>query len=338
MRVLRAHGNLPVMRARVLALAVFLGASLGAHEVAAGELAGLSLSWVAPADCPDQDALLARVGELIGERGGEQTHEPLEVLATVTPRDGGFVAELRTPQRGAERTRVLEAPSCIELTEASAVVIALAFSPPEETAPPVPAPAPPPAPVAPAAALPDETPEPDLVPRRSNTRLGTGAGVVTDFGTLAPVAIGFAVGIGGRYGRYLEHGIRVSIFPNRSSSVEGHPDQGVNIGLVAAALSLCFQPLSGQFVLAGCGELELGMLHVEGFGTPDHYSHDAPWVAPGLGLRAAYPEHGPFRVAMTADALFPTQQTKFTITNLGVAHELPIVAGRLGLLAELIFL
>lgn len=324
------------MRARVLAVGLALGASLGARAGSAAEPLGLSLRWSAPADCPDQQTLLARVAELVGERGGAQTHEPLEVLASVTPRDGGFVAELRTTQRGAERTRVLEAASCNELTEASAVVIALALSPPDETAQPAPLPAPTPA--APRAPVPDEAQPPDTPVRRSNTRLGTGAGVVTDFGTLAPVAVGFALGIGGRYGRYLEHGLRVSIFPNRSSTVEGHAEQGVNIGLVAAALSLCFEPFTGQLALAGCGELELGMLHVEGFGTPTRYNHDAPWVAPGLGVRVAYPERGPFRVAMTADALFPTEQTKFTITNLGVAHELPVVAGRLGLLAELIFL
>jgi len=325
-----------MMRARVLALGLGLAASLGAREGSAAEPLGLSLRWSAPLDCPDQQTLLARVTELVGERGGAETHEPLDVLASVTARDGGFVAELRTTQRGAERTRVLEAASCTELTEASAVVIALALSPPEELAPPAPPPGPPPP--ARETVLPDEAPPPDTVGRRSSTRVGTGAGIVTDFGTLAPVAVGFALGLGGRYGRYLEHGLRVSIFPNRSSTVDGHPEQGVNIGLVAAALSVCVEPFSWQVALAGCGELELGMLHVEGFGTPARYNHDAPWVAPGLGVRGAYPERGPFRVAMTADALFPTEQTKFTITNLGVAHELPVVAGRLGLLAELIFL
>lgn len=326
------------MRARVLALGIALAVSFGAREALAAELPGLSLSWAAPAECPDRESLLARVAELLGERGGEQTHAPLAVLATVTPRDGGFVAELRTTQRGAERTRVLEAPSCTELTEASAVVIALAFSPPEEAAPPAPAPAPAPPPIAPQAGLADDSQPPETVVRRSSTRLGAGAGIVTDFGTLAPVAVGFVAGLGGRYGRYLEHGIRLSVFPNRSATVDGHPDQGVNIGLVAGALSLCFEPLAGAFALGACGEIELGMLHVEGFGTPTRYTHDAPWVAPGLGVRGAFPERGPLRVAMTADALFPTEQTKFTITNLGVAHELPVVAGRLGLLAELIFL
>ena len=321
----------------MLGVAAAVAALLASSRAGAVELADLTLGWAAPVDCPDREALLARVAELLGARGGEQSHEPLDVSATVTSLPSGFRADLRTTQRGVERTRTLEAPSCSELTEASAVVIALALSPPEETprASPVPPVAAPPAPVA---DVPEAPTEPGGPRRRANVRLGVGGGLVTDFGTLAPVALGFAFGLGGRWGRYVEHAIRVSVFPTRSASIEGNPDQGVNLGLAAAALSLCFEPLSGPLELGACGELELGMLHVEGFGTPDRYSHDAPWVAPGLGLRTAYPEQGPVRVALTADALFPTEQTKFTITNLGVVHELPVVAGRVGLFAELIFL
>jgi hypothetical protein len=326
-----------MMRLSLLGLAVGVAALFGSSRAEAAELPDLTLGWAAPADCPDRDTLLARVAELLGARGGEQSHEPLDVSATVTLLQSGFRAELRTTQRGVVRTRTLEAPSCSELTEASAVVIALALSPPE--AAPVEAPvALPVAPAAPIADVSDAPAEPVGIRRHSNVRLGVGAGLVTDFGTLAPASLGFAFGLGGRWGRYVEHAIRVSVFPTRSASIDGNPDQGAKLGLAAAALSLCFEPFSGPLELGACGELELGMLHVEGFGTPDRYSQDAPWVAPGLGLRTAYPEHGPVRIALTGDALFPTEQTKFTITNLGVVHELPVVAGRLGLFAELIFL
>lgn len=337
MRFLRHHGDLPVMRARSLRSLIGVLALLGARQARAVELPDLSLGWQAPAGCPDHEALLARVAELLGARGGQQSHEPLEVSAFVTRLPSGFRAELRTTQRGAERTRTLEAASCSELTEASAVVIALALSPPEAAVAP-PAPLPPPALATPPVEAADALPPPAGIARRSSVRLGGGAGVVTDLGTLAPVSLGFAFGLGARYGRYVEHGVRLSVFPTRSASIEGHPEQGVNLGLVAAALSLCFEPLSLPLAVGACAELELGMLHVEGFGSPDRYSHDTPWVAPGLGLRAAFPDQGPLRVALTADALFPTEQTKFTITNLGVVHELPVVSGRFGLLAELIFL
>lgn len=324
-------------RARALGAGLGFLAVLLVRPARATELPDLSLGWQAPADCPDSEALLARVAELLGERGGKQSHEPLGVSVNVTSLPSGFRAELRTTQRGAERVRTLEAATCSELTEASAVVIALVLSPPEETAP-RPTPPPPPAPAPPTPEASDAASVPAGSTRRSSVRLGLAGGVVTDLGTLAPVSLGFAFGLGGRYGRYIEHGIRLSVFPTRSASAEGHPEQGVNIGLVAAALSLCFEPFTSPLALGACGELELGMLHVEGFGTPEHYSHDAPWVAPGLGIRAAYPEHGPLRASLTADALFPTEQTKFTITNLGTAHELPVVAGRFGLFAELIFL
>jgi hypothetical protein len=334
---LRHHGDVPVIGVRPLRTVVSVLALLGARQAGAAELPDLSLGWQAPAGCPDQDALLTRVAELLGARGGQQSHEPLDVSASVLRLPSGFRAELRTTQRGAERIRTLEAATCSEVTEASAVVIALALSPPEPTVAP-PAPLPPPAPAPAPAEASDAPPPPAGLARRSSVRLGAGAGFVSDVGTLAPVSFGFAFGLGARYGRYVEHGLRLSVFPTRSASIEGHPEQGVDIGLAAAALSLCFEPLSSPLTLGVCGELELGMLHVEGFGTPDRFSHDAPWVAPGLGLRAGYPEKGPLRAALTADALFPTEQTKFTITNLGVVHELPVVSGRFGLFAELVFL
>ncbi len=320
---------------------------LAAPAARAAELSELTLAWQAPAGCPDRQAFLARVTELVGERRGEQSHRPLDVDAVVTllP-DGRFRAELGTIQAGSHRMRTLEAPSCSELTEASAVVIALAISPPAE--PPEEEPAAPPPPVAaPLAVVPPS--EPELVPkddereearrrRRAHVRGGADAGLVTDFGTIAPVAVGLAVGIAGHFGPYLAHGVRVSFFPPRRSEVAGYPGQGADISLTAGALLGCFAPRNRVLEFRACGELELGVLHATGYGSADYYVHDAPWVALGAGLRLAYPGRGPLRAAASVDALFPTQQTEFVVTNVGLARKLPPVAGRAGLSLEWIFL
>ncbi|HEV8548968.1 MAG TPA: hypothetical protein VGQ57_08070, partial [Polyangiaceae bacterium] len=119
-----------LVAAGALALAALAAGALPALA-AAPELPGLSLAWEAPAGCPDRDALLARVAELVGERGGQQSHAPLALRAVLTEQgDGSYHAELHSTQDGAERTRELDAPSCEELSEASAVVVALALSPP----------------------------------------------------------------------------------------------------------------------------------------------------------------------------------------------------------------
>lgn len=323
--------------ARVASLAGLLTISVELGAAHAAELPDVTLTWDAPAVCPAREALLARVAELVGQRGGEQSHAPLEVHASVTRRaDGKYHGELRTLQGGAERTRELDADSCFELTEASAVVIALAISPPDEPVPAAPAPEadPPPAESEPEEAL----GPPEGRKRRTALRVGAEAGVAFDFGTIAPVAAGAGLALGGRYPFGLEHGVRVSIFPRRRSTVPGYPDEGVELGFVTGTLELCYAPIWGKFELGACGEFELGMLHVKGIGTNDQYARDAPWIAPGAGLRAAFPAGGWLRVKLTADLLVPTRRTEFVVTNVGLAHEVPPVAGRLGIFAELLFL
>lgn len=323
--------------ARVAALASALTVVFELDVAHASELADVTLTWEAPAVCPAREALLARVAELVGQRGGEQSHAPLEVHASVTHQpDGKYHGELRTLQGGAERTRELDAESCFELTEASAVVIALAISPPDE--PPAPAPTAPPDPI-PREAEPEESlGPPEGRKRRSPLRVGAEAGVALDFGAIAPVAAGAALALGGRYPFGLEHGVRISIFPRRRSTVPGYPDEGVEIGFVTGALELCYAPIWGSFEVAACGEFELGMLHVKGIGTNDQYARDTPWIAPGAGLRASFPSGGRLRAKLTADVLVPTRRTEFVVTNVGLAHQVPPVAGRLGIFAELLFL
>ena len=43
------------------------------------------------------------------------------------------------------------------------------------------------------------------------------------------------------------------------------------------------------------------------------------------------------RSRVSGDLLFPLNHTEFVLTNVGVAHELPVVAPRLGLYLELAF-
>lgn len=304
----------------------------------AAELPDVTLAWEAPAGCPAREALLVRVAELVGQRGGEQPHAPLDVHASVTRQpEGTYHAELRTLQGGAERVRLLDAESCFELTEASAVVIALAISPPPEEPAPVVAPPEPP-PSAPEPASDDELGPPEGRRRRSPLRVGAEGGVALDFGTIAPVSVGAGLALTGRYRSGLEHIVRVAVFPRRRSTVPGYPGEGVDIGFVTGALQLCFAPVWGQLELGACAEFELGMLHVEGVGTNDQYARDVPWIAPGAGLRAAFPSESWIRATVTADLLVPTGHTEFVVTNVGLAHQIPPVAGRLGIFAELLFL
>ncbi len=333
------------IRASLCALAV----SAPVLRARAEESAPVTLAWSAPAGCPDETALRSRIEQLRGEHGTAPHATPLEVRAFVTllP-DATFRAQLDLVQGGSERSRVLEAPTCTDVTEASAVVIALAIAPDAENAsgalpmPPLEPALASPITLPPAAAF---TPAADRgVTRRPEASHGTAAlgidasaGPAMDFGATASVALGATVLGRLRVGRLVSFGLRGSFFPSHASTVPLEPSQGVDIWLAAVAPLACVSPVELPFELDGCAEFEAGYLHASGFGPPLRYQEGAPWLAPGAGLSAAFPKRGRVRSRVSGDLLFPLNHTEFVLTNVGVAHQLPVVAPRVGLYLELAF-
>ncbi len=328
---------------------LWLGSSLAASSACA-QTPELTLDWRAPAECPAEAELAARIGHLRGERGGTLA-ATLDVRAFITLLlDGRFRAELRLVQSGSERVRVLEAPTCTGLAEASAVVIALAMSPEangDAAATIAAAASSQPAPAVPAS---HETPLSPRVdtgsapsPASSSPAppvwgVDTSAGIATDFGATADTpALGATVLGRFRYGELASFELRGSFFPARASTVPGQPNEGVNVFLAALAPLACVAPFALPLELAACAELELGYLHAEGFGPPIHSAKSAWWVAPGGGLTAAFPKRGRLRSRLSADALFPTTRTEFVLRDIGIAHRLPGVAPRIALYLELAF-
>jgi hypothetical protein len=311
----------------------------------------ITLDWRAPAGCPTRDAVLARVEHLLGSREKTSRGAPLEVreLVTLTP-DGGFHAELGIVDDGVERSRALDAPTCSEIAEASAVVIALAISPDALAAPPTEVAdtmplleAPVVAPLAEAQLPAQATRDQVERPRERGTRgeqvlrPRVGAGIVADLGGIAPLAPGLGVAAGVRYGRYVDFGVRAGFFPERSTSLESQPSQGVRLQLVDVTPALCVEPFELPADLGACALFDFGYLSARGFGSLFRYRRSTWWLAPGAGLTAAYPARARFRSRLSADALFPLSRTEFVLTNVGVVRQLPLVAPRVGLALELIF-
>jgi hypothetical protein len=242
---------------------------------------------------------------------------------------------------------MLEAPTCSEIGEASAVVIALAISPGAAlsetpvTMPELEAQAVNESPAAP----PPLTPARDegAPSRRSSTldehalRPRVGVGLVADLGAIAPLAPGLGVSAGLRYRRYLDVGVRAAFFPERSATLASQPNQGVRLFLVDLAPTLCAEPFELPVELGACVLFDIGYLGARGFGPPFHYSRSIWWLAPGAGLTAAYPARARFRSRLSADALVPLSRTEFVLTNSGIVRQLPPVAPRLGLALELLF-
>jgi hypothetical protein len=326
-----------------------LAVSAPAPEARADETASFGLAWNAPSGCPGETALRSRIEQLRGEHAAAPPGTPtLEVRAVVTllP-DARFHAVLELVQGGSRRSRVLEAPTCTDVAEASAAVIALAIAPPPENAgvalamPPLETSRPLPAPPAAAAVVPsasgDETRRPAPAERRAALGIDVSAGATLDLGATASVALGLALLGRLRVGRLLSFALRGSFFPPRASSLPREPNQGVELWLAAAAPLACASPFELPFELDACAEFELGYLHARGFGPPLRYARGVPWLAPGAGLSTAFPRRGRVRSRLSGDLLFPLNHTEFVLTNVGVARRLPVVAPRVGLYLELAF-
>lgn len=102
---------------------------------------GLRLDWQAPAGCPDGEALRARVVDLVGAEATRQTS--LGARARVKGRAGRWTLELALEREGGEDRRTLSDPDCRALSEAAALVLAVAIDPQVRFSGPVPEDSPP---------------------------------------------------------------------------------------------------------------------------------------------------------------------------------------------------
>jgi hypothetical protein len=163
------------------------------------------LAWQAPAGCPQLADVRARLQRLLGPPDPSRPRRFLEVRAFVRTTDtSGFLLELDTTEGTERYSRVLAASTCEGVTDAGALVIALAIDPElaahveqQPSAPPEPEMR---APVAPELGSEQQPPPhrrqqpgPALAPtprRTSDFHWGVVASALADAGTLPGLAVG----------------------------------------------------------------------------------------------------------------------------------------------------
>lgn len=95
---------------------------------AAADPEGLEVSWSAPPGCPGEVEVRAAVEKLVGKRD-PKLREPLVARGNVVERAGSFRLELSWRSASSEAVRSVEGQSCEEVTQAGALIIALALDP-----------------------------------------------------------------------------------------------------------------------------------------------------------------------------------------------------------------
>ena len=131
-----------------------------------------SLSWTAPAGCPESGAVRKRIAAWLGKPDADGAPDaPVRASGVVTRSRSGYKLTLTVTEDGVSGTRRLTGKDCQQLSETAAFLIAVssdpnaaASAPPEDSAPP-----PPVRETEPAAAPPAKEPTPPAPPAAQAT-------------------------------------------------------------------------------------------------------------------------------------------------------------------------
>jgi hypothetical protein len=261
------------------------------------------LSWSAPSTCPGEDALRAEVERMLGQTLAARRDQKLRIEGSVRgDARTGFAAALRVTSARGTQTRQLSNADCAKLTEAAALVIALAIDPKLVVPPTVAAPAgtgaedgmrvPNGAPTtepAKAAATTTESPSNE----RSNAAAAS-AETAADSGSFwrfSGAAIGLVSG-GALPGAAFGAGARLSagsgpfgvlvhgayFFP-KLEPVPETAASGIELDLWRVGAAVCGVPIAGTLTLTGCVGPVVGSMSGSGTGVDQASTESDRWSA-----------------------------------------------------------
>jgi hypothetical protein len=307
--------------------------------------------WRTPAECPSDLQVLRRIEGLLGTPVSALTIPDLAARGRITlvaPEHYELVLE--TFQGEQRFLRTMHAASCTELTDAGALVLALAIdptlserrnrAPPSTATTPAPraarstAPAATPGPAAPRTKLPQpaapiaqpSSPAPASPPHYLRpARFLLGARSVFDFGTVADVAVGPGIGLAFQW-RALEASLDAVWLPARRTLAA--PGKGGDISLAAGSLRGCYRRPFGRREALACAAFELGSIDGHGFGTAVRTHRTGLWAAPGAMVMGRARLGSRFLLSLAGGALIPIEPIDFTLDNVGLVRRVPTLVLR----------
>jgi hypothetical protein len=289
---------------------------LGLCSVARADEVPLTLEYAAPAECPSAATLREAVANLvIRERS-----RPFSVQVTVGL-DGRSYRSTMVTSDGAHR--VLSGPTCAEVVEATAVVLALAIGPKRVPVP------------AGERGAPTQTVSPAAP--TSSRRLSAGASSRGDIGTLPHATLGFS-GELGIHGARWSGRVAGTYWLGARGMLADAPRAGGEFAWWTGAAEACGVPGHAGLRLELCGGVELGRLGAHGIGVPVKRHPSTPWGALTAEAGLTWPVSGWLRLrASLGVSLSFLGRRRFVLDDLGTVHEPAWVAGRAELGPELVF-
>jgi hypothetical protein len=332
--------------------AAMLGLAVLGHALpaGAGQEEAFSLFWQAPPDCPSQLDVRAEVARLLGGKIRLSTDRGFKASAWVVHGQSWSVS-IETDLAGKSGRRAIEAASCQDLADATALILALTIDPdilvtrparPDPPPPPLPLPSPvPPSPLPPllppqrspspssppppSARSPSPPPLPSPAPapprpapqkHSSPADLLFGLNAQGSQGILPAldVGLGGSVGVVGRRYRVelrATYGLRRDQIANAATPAGAYGQFNFLAGTVAGCFNLGREALA----FGPCADAEIGMVSAQGFGISQGFSAEKLWLAMGAGGYAAISLGHRWSVPLHLDVLAPLLRPEFVFKN-----------------------
>jgi hypothetical protein len=303
----------------VLSLAIVANA----RSARAEETGALTFFWQAPAGCPSRDELRAEIARLLGgeirvPKGGD-----IKAVAVVAPGQTWSLA-IETELAGRPGRRSIEAASCQDLADATALIIALMIDPnavaahatqsrPEPTPPPV---------------------QSDPAPQKARrVAYLVGIHAAGSYGTLPSVDAGLGGGVG-LAGRRFRVELRGTYGLRRDQRARAPspapPDSYGRFNFAAAALAGCVNLGREGLAFGPCADAEVGVVSAKGFGASEGFPAQTLWLALGAGAYAAIPLGPHLSLPLHLDVVAPLLRPEFVFKNVpNRVFQAPVVGARM---------
>lgn len=273
-----------------------LAITLGAWAFPADAASQSPFSWTAPAECPGQPSVLARVRDLMGRNVDTTASADIYVERA----DNAYKAELRLVSSAGAGTRTVQHADCAVLADSVALIYALAAS------------------------------RSDEAQKLRWTLALYGAGVL---GTLPALAGGGRAALGVEWSRLRVELSAASTWPQTASFGDGKLSGRFELAAASIGASILFE-VGALAAALGLG-VEAYRLSATGLGGESSRTGWSLGYGPLLSLLLRWRFSNRWALCLSASSVAPVVRSRFVFTDAGTLHEVPSLTGSIGLGLEL---
>lgn len=295
----------------------------------AANAAGAELSWRGSSDCRRELEVAEQIESMTGRRLRDVDLADFELEPEPSAEGQRLTLTTITRASGERSSRVFEGKTCVDVTDAAAVAIALTIGSgpvaPEPSSSPGPAPS-----SSPNTAKSLRNPAP-VPPATPPWRFSGAASVVVDSSvTPNPVAGGsLRLALGKPYFRFELEG--TAFAPSKQLDGDG---RGGTFQLAVVAPLACLVREVGAPSLLACAGYEIGSLSAVGEGVTEPFDRTTLWQAGRAELGLLWPLSASVAIGGRLGGAVALTRRTFVLDNPTAVHRPPLLSGRLALGVE----